>query len=198
MGRPSSWRQKEDIMSAAAIGQALVGAGTALTNHLLAREQTKLQREFQRHKNAVLGLNANLQRDALELKEIDARQADRDLSEQIQMQSMAQKAQAEVSAAASGVTGGSVEAVMTGLERSAMRAQAARMENTSSLFRQLGQQRRDINVGQILGEDRTVIPGPSVGSLLLSMGTSALQGYGSQKEFGSKLLSSFFTPATEG
>lgn len=198
MGRPSSWRQKEDIMSAAAIGQALVGAGTALTNHLLAREQTKLQKEFQRHKNAVLGLNANLQRDALELREIDARQADRDLSEQIQMQSMAQKAQAEVSAAASGVTGGSVEAVMTGLERSAMRAQAARMENTSSLFRQLGQQRRDINVGQILGEDRTVIPGPSVGSLLLSMGTSALQGYGSQKEFGSKLLSSFFTPATEG
>lgn len=198
MGRPSSWRQKEDIMSAAAIGQALVGAGTALTNHLLAREQTKLQREFQRHKNAVLGLNANLQRDALELKEIDARQADRDLSEQIQMQSMAQKAQAEVSAAAAGVTGGSVEAVMTGLERSAMRAQAARMENTSSLFRQLGQQRRDINVGQILGEDRTVIPGPSVGSLLLSMGTSALQGYGSQKEFGSKLLNSFFTPTTEG
>lgn len=198
MGRPSSWRQKEDIMSAAAIGQALVGAGTALTNHLLAREQTKLQREFQRHKNAVLGLNANLQRDALELKEIDARQADRDLSEQIQMQGMAQKAQAEVSAAAAGVTGGSVEAVMTGLERSAMRAQAARMENTSSLFRQLGQQRRDINVGQILGEDRTVIPGPSVGSLLLSMGTSALQGYGSQKEFGSKLLNSFFTPKTEG
>jgi hypothetical protein len=185
-------------MSAAAIGQALVGAGTALTNHLLAREQTKLQREFQRHKNAVLGLNANLQRDALELKEIDARQADRDLSEQIQMQGMAQKAQAEVSAAAAGVTGGSVEAVMTGLERSAMRAQAARMENTSSLFRQLGQQRRDINVGQILGEDRTVIPGPSVGSLLLSMGTSALQGYGSQKEFGSKLLNSFFTPKTEG
>lgn len=198
MGRPSSWRQKEDIMSAAAIGQALVGAGTALTNHLLAREQTKLQREFQRHKNAVLGLNANLQRDALELKEIDARQADRDLSEQIQMQGMAQKAQAEVSAAAAGVTGGSVEAVMTGLERSAMRAQAARMENTSSLFRQLGQQRRDINVGQILGEDRTVIPGPSVGSLLLSMGTSALQGYGSQKEFGSTLLNSFFTPKTEG
>jgi hypothetical protein len=185
-------------MSAAAIGQALVGAGTALTNHLLAREQTKLQREFQRHKNAVLGLNANLQRDALELKEIDARQADRDLSEQIQMQGMAQKAQAEVSAAAAGVTGGSVQAVMTGLERSAMRAQAARMENTSSLFRQLGQQRRDINVGQILGEDRTVIPGPSVGSLLLSMGTAAFKGYGSQKEFGSKLLNSFFTPKTEG
>lgn len=191
MGRPNSWRQKEDIMSAALL-QAGIGAGSALAGYFLAKEQTKLQRESQRHRNAVLGLNANLQRNALELKEIEARQANRRVDQQIQLQSMQEKAAGEVSAAASGVTGGSVDAVMRGLERSAMTAQAARLQNVSSMFRGLGQERRNINVGQILGEDRTVIPGPGIANLLLSMGVGAAKGYGQNTEFKSSTLNSLF------
>jgi hypothetical protein len=73
-----------------------------------------------------------------------------------------------------------------------MFAQAARMRNTSTTFRKLGQQRRNINVGEILGEDRTVIPGPSVGSLLLSMGTAAVDAYGTNTQFANPALNKFF------
>lgn len=191
MGRPSSWRKKEVIMSIP-MAQAVIGAGTALAGYFQAKEQTRLQRESQRHRNAVLALNSNLQRNALELQEIDARNASRRLDKQIQLQSMQDKAAGEVSAATSGVTGGSVTAVLRGLERSSMLAQAARMQNTSTMFRQLGQQRRNINVGQIIGEDRTVIPGPDVGSLLLSMGTAAFEGYGQTRDFKSSTLNSLF------
>jgi hypothetical protein len=176
----------------AALLQAGIGAGSALAGYFLAKEQTKLQRESQRHRNAILKLNSNLKRNALELQEIDARNINRDIDKQLQLQSMQAKAAGEVSSAAAGVSGGSVEAAMRGLERNAMFAQAARMRNTSTTFRKLGQQRRNINVGEILGEDRTVIPGPSVGSLLLSMGTAAVDAYGTNTQFANPALNKFF------
>jgi hypothetical protein len=159
------------------MAQAAIGVGTAIFGHMTAREQAKHKRENQRHGNAIRALNANLQRNQLELQEIDIRNANRDASKSIQLKTMQEQAMAKVGAAASGVTGGSVSAVMRGLQRTSMLTQARRMENTSAQFRSVGQSRRNVNVGQIVGEDRTQISSPGIGSLLLNMGTAVGESY---------------------
>lgn len=159
------------------MAQAAIGVGSAIFGHMAAREQAKHKRENQRHGNAIRALNANLQRNQLELQEIDIRNANRDASKSIQLKTMQEQAMAKVGAAASGVTGGSVSAVMRGLQRNSMLTQARRMENTSAQFRSVGQSRRNVNVGQIVGEDRTQISSPGIGSLLLNMGTAVGESY---------------------
>lgn len=159
------------------MAQAVIGVGSSIFGHITARERAKHKRENQRHGNAIRALNANLQRNQLELQEIDIRNANRDASKSIQLKSMQQQAMAEAGAAAAGVTGGSVTAVMRGLQRSSMNAQARRIDNTSAQYRSVGQSRRNVNVGQIVGEDRTQISSPGIGSLLLGMGTAVGESY---------------------
>lgn len=191
MGRPDSWRKKEVIMSPAAI-QAAVGIGQSLTGYMLAKQQHKSALENQRHRNAILDINTMMQLNDLELQEIDLRNISRDASKSIQLQTLQQEGVAEVSAAAAGVAGGSVEAVMRGIKRNSMLSQARRIEDTSASYRKLGKQRQNININRILGEDRTVIPGPTVGGLLLSMGTAAAGAYADNTSFGDTKLGGFF------
>ena len=178
-------------MSPGAI-QAAVGIGTALTGYMLAKQQHKSALENQRHRNAILDINTMMQLNDLELQEIDVRNMSRDASKSIQLQRLQQEGVSEVSAAAAGVAGGSVDAVMRGIKRNSMLSQARRIEDTSTSYRKLGKQRQNININRILSEDRTVIPGPTVGGLLLSMGTSVAGAYADNTSFGDTKLGGFF------
>ena len=148
------------------------------TNFLLSNEQRKLDKENQRHRNAVLGISSNIQRNQTTLQEIDVRNANRRQNQNIQLTALQQQGAAEVSAAAAGVAGGSVQSVMRGLKRSALNAQYNRLENTENAFQSLGQQRRNINVSQILGTDNTVLPRPSFAAMLLGTATAAFDTFG--------------------
>lgn len=165
--------------------QAIIAGASAIgkpfTDFLVARERNKLDKEMQRHRNAVTGISSNLQRNATTLQEIDVRQANRRTDQTIQTRAMQDQASAEVSAAAAGVTGGSVQAVMRGLKRSELNAQHARIDGTENAYQTLGQQRKNINISQIFQTDNTVLPGPSVSALLLSMGTAAYDVYSAGK-----------------
>ena len=164
-------------MSAALFAQAASSIGTPFTDFLVGKQQNKLDKEMQRHRNDVTAISSNLQRNAVTLQEIDVRSANRRNDQMIQTSAMQDQASAEVSAAAAGVTGGSVQAVMRGLKRSELNAQSARIDSTANAYQTLGQQRRNINVSQIFQTENTVLPGPSVAALLLSMGTASYDIY---------------------
>lgn len=148
-----------------------------LTGFLVAGEQRKLDQEMQRHRNSMLEISGSVQENQLTLSEIDTEKADRRLNQDIQQRAMADQASAEVNAAAAGVAGGSVDAVMRGLKRSALNAQQARIENTGNAFQSIGTQRTNLELSQIFQTDNTVLPKPSFASLLLGMGTAAYDAY---------------------
>lgn len=164
------------------LAQAAQAVGTPLTDFLVAGEVRKLGLENQRHRNAVTSISANLQRDATTLQEIDTRNASRRADQSIQLQALKDSGEATVSAAAAGVAGGSVQSVMRGLKRSSMNAQYARIENTENAYKELGQQRTNINVSEIFQTDTVVLPKPSLGALLLNIGTNTLNLYEKEQE----------------
>jgi len=164
-------------MSALIAAQFLSDMGTPFTDFLVGGQQQKLQKEQQRHRNTVTAISSNLQRNKTTLQEIDVRNANRRSDQAVQLQAMQDVGQAEAFAAAAGVAGGSVAAVMRGLKRSELNAQFARIENTAGAYNALGQQRTNINVSQIFQTDNTVLPKPSVAALLSAVGTAGLQAY---------------------
>jgi hypothetical protein len=147
--------------------------GTPISDFLVGREQQKLQQSMQDYRNEITGISARLQENQTTLQEIDASNASRAADQQLQLLAMSDQANAEVSSAAAGVTGGSSDAVMRGLRRSALNAQRARIDSTDNAMQGLGQQRTNIALSEIFQTDNTVLPKPSFAALLLSVGQSA-------------------------
>ncbi len=154
-----------------------VQAFGAASNHFVSKTQAKMQRDMQEHRNTMLAISSSLRQNAVTNQEVEVRRQTVQAAEQISIASMTDKGNAEVAAAASGVAGNSVQRTMAGLERSALRANFARIENAQSAMSALGNERTNINLQQIYGEGTQIFQSPSVGMSLLGLGTSLINTY---------------------
>lgn len=170
----------------AKMGNKAIGA---VSDHLLASTQRKMQADAQEHRNTMSAISASMQRNNVTQAEINTQDNARRLKQQIDLTSMQDKGNAEVSAAASGVAGGSVANTMRGLQRSAMQANYARIRNVDSQMQAHGQNRKNVTLQQIYNKDAQVFQKPSVSTALLGLTTSLVDTYNKNQPQGQGLAS---------
>ena len=167
--------------------KAIGGAVTGIADYAIGSVQADMQAAQQAHGNTMRQLSAAQQQNAVTLGEAQLQDKATRLGASLQLASIKDRGAAEVSAAAAGVAGGSVQQALLGLKRSAIQAQNARMRNLDSQLLASDQQRNNINLAAILGEDISVIQRPSIGSALLGIGVGVMETYDENQPEGSKL-----------
>ena len=158
----------------------------ARTEYKLGQIQADMTESTKAYTNTMRTIASNRAINNSTLAEVDAADANRRLEAQLQRTSLQDKGNAEVSAAAAGVAGGSVTSVLQGLRRGALQAQHARMRNFENVQRGADKERSNIRLANILGEDISVIQRPSAGMALLGLGTSLVDIYDKNQPKGSK------------
>lgn len=170
---------------AAQMGMALVDSWS---QYQTARIQAGLQSKIQDYRNTMSRLSAARATNAVTINSVRVRDASVQADQIIQRTALQDQARAEVDAAAAGVAGNSVEAVMKDLRASAGRASYAQRRQAHQQQAELLEQKTSIAIAAVTNQDIQVVPKPSVGSLLLGAGTSLLEIYDSHQPAGSRTL----------
>ena len=163
-------------MGTQAIG-ALGQASIQQDQNKITEIQHKMQTSAQAHRNVLMGMSAARQQNNVALAQAQVADQSKRLEFNISLQALKHKSQAQVSAAAAGVSGRSVDATLQGLRRSEIQAQFARVQNRNAQQAALRQNTRDIKMNAILGKDTTIIPRPvlpDASSALLGLTTSLI------------------------
>ena len=166
-------------------------AVSGLSNYMLGKTQAKMQESAQAHSNAMRRISSAQQQNTVTLQEAAIQDESTRLGVTLQEQSIRDRGAAEVSAAAAGVAGGSVEQAMLGLRRSAIQAQDARMKNMTAQLYATEEQRKNIRISGILGQDVSVIQRPSAASAMLGLGTQLLGQWDANQPKGSKIADGY-------
>lgn len=167
--------------------KAVSGAVTGFTDYMIQGVQADMQQAQQAHGNAMRSLSSAQQQNSVTLQEAQLQDKAARLGTSLQIASMKDRGSAEVNAAAAGVAGGSVQQALLGLKRSAIQAQDARMRNLSSEMMAAQEQRSNIRLAAVMGEDISIIQRPSIGTALLGIGVDVMQTYDDNQPEGSKL-----------
>jgi hypothetical protein len=162
-------------------------AVSGLSNYMLGRTQAKMKEAAQAHSNAMRRINTAQQQNTVTLQEAAIQDESTRMGTALQGQAIRDRGAAEVSAAAAGVAGGSVDQAILGLRRSAIQAQDARMQNMTAQLYATEQQRKNIRIAGVLGQDVSVIPRPSASAALLGLGTQLLGQWDDNQPKGSKI-----------
>lgn len=167
--------------------KSVAGAVTGFTDYMIQGVQADMQAAQQAHGNAMRSLSSAQQQNSVTLQEAQLQDKAARLGTSLQIASMKDRGSAEVNAAAAGVAGGSVQQALLGLKRSAIQAQDARMRNLSSEMMATQEQRSNIRLAAVMGEDISIIQRPSIGTALLGIGVNVMQTYDDNQPEGSKL-----------
>lgn len=135
---------------------------------------SKLAKQMKEYRNRMAAISASMSQNTIVLNEVASRDASSRLRTQIQIQAAEDQASASVSAAAAGVRGGSVDATMRGLRRSAANAQAARKNRLKSEQRAHAAESTNVTLAMIMGKDINVISKPSLLASAVGLGTTLL------------------------
>ena len=167
------------------MGLSLVGSWG---DYATAGIQADLQERIQAYSNTMNRLSAARAENAVTVNQARAQDAAVQADLLIQRQAMTDQAQAEVEAAAAGVTGNSVKMVMRDLRASAGRASFAQERQANQQQAEFREQKTSIAISAITNTDVQVIPKPSLGTMLLGAGTNLLDIYDRHQPEGSRLL----------
>lgn len=165
------------------MGTQAVGA---FTEHFTANIQADMEEAAQAHRNAMMQLSAAGQQNTVTLTETALQDQSQRDSMGLQQAALRDQGSAAVSAAAAGVAGNSVQQTVLGLKRSALQAQDARMRNLGSALRTQAQERKNIQLAAITGQDTSVISRPSIASTMLGLGVSLIDTYDANQPKGSR------------
>lgn len=160
----------------------------------IAQTENRMQKAAQAHRNTMNQMSGALRENSITQKQMQTQDQGVRLSQAIQTQSMQDQGSAAVSAAAAGVAGGSVKATMLGLRRSALNAHDARQRNSDSAIIALEEDRKNVKLATIMGEDISVLPdrvadvlpAPSAASALLGLASGLVDTYDNYQPKGSK------------
>jgi len=169
----------------AQMGMALIDG---IGNYQQLSAQTRMQESIQEYQNSMMQLSAARSKNAVTVNEIRARDAQTDAIGLIQRTSIQDKGAAAVAAASAGVAGNSVNQIVSDLNASAGRATYAQKRQTNQTLQELGEQRTSISIAAITNRNTQVLTKPSVGSMLLGVGTNLLDIYDSHQPEGSRLF----------
>lgn len=158
-------------------GKMLTQGISSVSNYVVAREQFKMEEQMRKHRAAMDAISSASQINALTQQDIDTRDAGVRASVALNLQSKQDKASAEVSAAAAGVSGNSVDAALRGLERSALQANAARKQTLASKRKAVINEKKNVRLSAIYGRDIGARLRPNPAMALMRLGTELLQTY---------------------
>lgn len=166
------------------MGLSIAGSVAGLESR---RIDAKMERAVQAYRNTMQAINTAQQKNMVTLNEIAVQDASSRMEHDIQVQSMRDRGAAEVAAAAAGVKGNSVNLTMRDIASSSATANKNRLDNLKAQYAAYGQERRNIAVGAAMNKDVSVIPRPSVSSMLFGVSTNVLDIWDSHQPPGSKI-----------
>lgn len=173
-------------MSSGMVLSGLNSAFGAASSFYIQKQQAKMQESAREHANVMRGLAAGQEQNAVSRQSTALRDATQRVALEQEIASLQDKGSAEVAAAAAGVAGGSVDQVMRNIKRQALVAQANRKLSYNNQAAALDQERVNIELRRITGEDISVIQKPSAATALLGLGTSLVQSYDANQPAGSR------------
>lgn len=167
-------------------GKMVTQVASAWGNYQTSKIQYDMEQFAKKHRDSMNAIARAQQENSLTLQEVNVRDAGMRAAQALALQSNAETADAEVSAAAAGVAGGSVQATMRGLERSALKANANRKATIQSKLKAIGQERKNLKLDAIFGRDIGTSLRPSASMALLGLGTQLIQTYDENQPEGYK------------
>lgn len=168
----------------AQMGMKVVGGLSAYGEQ---KHKSRMEEIMRGYQQTMTDISAAQQLNTMTANEVSARDAAMRASVALNVQSMQDRANAEVSAAAAGVSGGSVRSTMRGLMRSRLMAQQAMHNKVQAQKRSFAQDRRNFALNRAMNKDISVIPKPSAASALLGLGASMIDIYDSHQPEGQKV-----------
>lgn len=160
---------------------------SAIGQHSAAKHQYTMDKIARDYREKMSSISAAMQSNTLTANEISTRDALVRAGTAIQVKSLKDRANATVSAAASGVSGGSVTNTMRGLMRSKYQAMHAHQKRREATQRSNTQNRRQLALAKAMNKDITPIQPPSAASALLGLGASLVDIWDSHQPPGSTL-----------
>lgn len=160
---------------------------SGLSAHGTAKHNARMETIMRDYNQTMSDISAAQQLNTMTENEISARDASIRAASALDIQSMKDRANAEVDAAASGVAGGSVRNSLRGLTRSRLMAKKAMHEKVKAQKRSFAQDRRNVALARVMNKDVSVIPKPSTASALLGLGASMIDIYDSHQPDGQKI-----------
>ena len=148
-----------------------------IAGYMIAGIDAKLAATLQKYRNEILRVQEAMNANRITINEINTRDAATRLDFAIQAQAHSDQGAASVGAATAGVQGGSVNATMRGLRRSAAFAQQARVRNVSQEMRSHLEERRGNALSTAMSMDITVQSKPSILTAALGVGVKLLDNY---------------------
>lgn len=177
------------------IWMAALTAVQALSQYGADKANAKAQKAYQAYKNAMARLSDATTQNVITENQIATNEAFGDQAVGIKQQNLLSVAQAEVSAAAVGVTGRSVNQVQLDINRSAAVAERQRQNDMTNSNLSFAGQRQQSAQAAANAQDYSYIPTPKLGSYLLSAAASYV---GSKQGMGDRATPSTSTPASAG
>jgi hypothetical protein len=151
---------------------------SAFGSYQADKAAAKAAQAWQAYSNTMLRLSDGLNQNAITTNEILSQQAFADQAIGIKQSNILTQAQAEVSAAAAGVKGTSVDDVMRDINRSAAVAENKRQNDLNASYLAFDQQRQSSAMSAAMQQDYSYIPKPKLGSYLLKAAAASLGGGG--------------------
>lgn len=160
---------------------------SAFGSYQADKAASKAARAWQAYSNTMVRLSDAVNQNAITTNEILSMQTFADQAIGIKQSNILTTAQAEVSAAAAGVKGVSVDDVMRDINRTAAVAENQRQNDFAAANLQFDQQRQSSVMSAAMQQDYTYIPRPKLGSYLLNAAAKSFGGGGGSN-----------TPSTSG
>lgn len=177
------------------IWMAALTAASALASYGADKATAKAQQAYQVYKNAMARISNATTQNVITENQIATNQAYGDQAVGIKQQNILSVAQAEVSAAAAGVKGRSVNQVQLDINRSAALAERKRQNDMTNSNLSFAGQRQQSAQAAANAQDYSYIPTPKLGSYLLKAAASYA---GSKQGFGDRATPSLSkVPADE-
>lgn len=153
---------------AAFAGQTLLNLGSAAMSYKADKAQAAAQRAWQAYSNKMVDLSATVSQNAITTNELLAADAFTNQAFQLRTDTIFSRAQAEVSAAAAGVKGRSVNLSVRQVLRNSAAREAERQENFRTTMLGFDQQRKQVAMSAAMQKDYSYIPKPKAASYFLS------------------------------
>ena len=151
--------------------KGLPGAVGSVVNYITAAQDAKTQRKWQAYNNALVRLQNATNQNALTTNEGMAVERASEAEYAIRKNEYITKASVEVSAAATGTTGRSVNSVLFDVGRNAARASADKARDLEYQLLGFQQQRELSNLQTEMQIDRSSIPGPNPADVVMGLTT---------------------------
>ena len=162
--------------------------GQSVGSFFSAGREADLKRKVQDFRNFVTDLQAARAQNTVTLNQARVQDTGTQADLLIQRRAIQQEAQQEVSAAAAGITGNTVELIARDLNASEGRARFSQSQEVFQKQSQLGAQKKSIGINATLNRDIQVIPKPSFGAALLGLGSQLVSIYDQSQPEGQRIL----------